>query len=81
MAKHNHFILRNDYNEKLPVAIEPEGTFVILNNREDLTVFEQYNDEPLTLYVSTNKEGLPTIAIWPGDGTIRVEKNGVNVLE
>lgn len=81
MANSNRFTIRNDFSGTLLLAVEPEGAVVSLAAGEEVHVSEQFDSDPVTLNVSLNADGLPLIAVWPGDGTLRVEKGGVNVLD
>jgi hypothetical protein len=77
----NRFTIRNNFSGTLLLAVEPEAAIVSLAAGDEVQVSEQFDNEPVSLNVSINDEGLPLIAVWPGDGTLRVEKGGVNVLD
>lgn len=81
VAHSNHFSICNDFSGTLLLAIEPEGAVVPLVEGEEVRVSEQFDSIPVTLNVSLSAEGYPLIAIWPGDGTLLAEKNGVNLLD
>lgn len=81
MADTNQFLIRNDFHGILLLAVEPEGATVPLAAGEEVRVSEQFESDPVTLNVSLSEEGWPQIAVWPGDGTLRVEKDGVNLLD
>ena len=81
MDKQSHFLLRNESSRPLVLNIEPEGAFVPLNGGEEVSVRDTFLNDPVTLKVSiSDKEG-PIISIWPGDGEVKVEKGGVDVLD
>ena len=81
VAHFNHFSICNDFSGTLLLAVEPEGAVVPLVEGEEVRVSEQFDSVPVTLNVSLSEEGCPLIAIWPGDGTLLVEKNGVNLMD
>lgn len=41
---------------------------VSLATGEEVRVSEQFNNHPVTLNFDINNQGLPLIAVWPGDG-------------
>jgi hypothetical protein len=65
----------------LRLSIEPEGAVVSLRTGEEVEVIDEYTESPVTLRFSNSNEGEPILSIWPGDGSIRVEKGGEDVLE
>ncbi|WP_459554718.1 hypothetical protein [Lacunimicrobium album] len=81
MAQFNRFVVRNDFAGLLLLSIEPEGAMVSLSEGEEVRVNDEFENEPVTLNVSMDQSGSPVIAVWPGDGSVRVEKGGVNVLD
>jgi hypothetical protein len=54
---------------------------VSLATGEEVRVSEQFNNHPVTLNFELNNKGVPLIAVWPGDGDLRVEKDGTDVLD
>lgn len=80
MTQQNSFVLRSDLPNVLALNIEPEGVLVQLRQGEEVSVKDVYTEEPVTIKLSSC-EGVPTLSIWPGDGEVRVEKSGVDVLD
>jgi hypothetical protein len=81
MDGHNHFVIRNDSSEALTLNIEPEGAFFPLPKGEEVSVIEVFTSAPVTIKLSKSDKGQPIISIWPGDGEVRVEKNGANIFD
>ena len=81
MSQSNRFVIHNNSAGLLFIAVEPEGAVVPLSKGEEVHVSEQFDEHPVTLNVSMSEEGRPVVAVWPGDGHLRVEKNGIDVLE
>lgn len=73
--------MRNDFCGSILVAVEPEGAVVSLSEGEEIHITDTFENEPVTLNVSTNEKGWPVIAVWPGDGSVRVDKDGINILD
>lgn len=80
MSHVNRFLIRNVLNQPLILNIEPEGVFVPLPNGEQVSVRDEFRTEPVTLSLSNTEKGELVLSIWPGDGDVRVEKCGVNLL-
>jgi len=80
MARHNRFVIRNDLSNPVTLNIEPEGAFVSLGKGEEVSVTDDFTDTPVTIKLCDSAGG-PIISIWPGDGNVRVEKDGVDVLD
>lgn len=81
MAHHNLFLIRNDLSSPLILNIEPEGAFFPLGKEEEVSVFDVFTTAPVTIKLTNSDRGDPILSIWPGDGNVRVEKNGVDVLD
>jgi len=81
MAHHNQFLICNDLDRPLLLNIEPEGAFFPLGKGEEVSVFDTFTASPLTIKLTNSDRGDPILSIWPGDGDVRVEKNGVDVLD
>jgi hypothetical protein len=81
MAHHNQFVIRNDLSRPLILNIEPEGAFFPLGRGEEVSVFDAFTTAPVTVKLTNSDRGEPILSIWPGDGEVRVEKNGVDVLD
>jgi hypothetical protein len=80
MSNHSRFVIRNDLAVPLIVNIEPECLQIPLAPGEKVTVQEMFEREPITLKVDSDK-GDTIISLWPGDGEMLVEKEGVDVFE
>ncbi|HET6883977.1 MAG TPA: hypothetical protein VFI31_27740 [Pirellulales bacterium] len=81
MSHQNQFSIRNDFSQPLTVNVEPEGVFYCLDRGEEVSVKEAFTVEPLSIKIASSDKGDPVISIWPGDGDVRVEKNGADVLD
>jgi hypothetical protein len=81
MANHNHFVIRNDLSKSLTLFIEPEGALFPLGKGEAVSVTDVFTMAPVTVRVSSSDNGDPIVSIWPGDGDVRVEKDGIDVLD
>jgi hypothetical protein len=81
MARHSQFVIRNDLDSSLTLNVEPEGAFFLLSKGEEVLVSDEFTAEPVTLKLSNADGGNPVLSIWPGDGDVKVEKDGVDVLE
>jgi hypothetical protein len=80
MAHHNRFMIRNDLCKPLTLNIEPEGCFSPLGIGEQVSVIEAFTAAPVTVKLTTSDNSEPILSIWPGDGNVRVEKDGIDVL-
>jgi hypothetical protein len=80
MAQQNCFVIRNDFSGPLVLNIEPEGTFFPLGAGEEVSVRDVFTAAPLTLKFTRSESGEPILSLWPGDGEVRVEKDGIDVL-
>jgi hypothetical protein len=81
MTYQNRFVLRNDLAKPLTLNIEPEGAFFPLEQGESVSVIDVYTVAPVTVKFSNSDKGDPIVSIWPGDGDVRVEKEGVDLLD
>ncbi len=81
MAHHNHFVVRNDLSKPLTLNIEPEGAFFPLGEGEEVSITDVFTMAPVTVKLTSSDSGEPILSIWPGDGEVRVEKGGVDVLD
>lgn len=81
MAHSNRFSIRNDSSTALTLNIEPEGAFFCLQKGEEVWVFDEFKTTPVSLNWTTSDQGTPIVSLWPGDGEIRVEKDGINVFD
>jgi hypothetical protein len=81
MTHYNHFIICNELAEPLVLNIEPEGALFPLSRGEEVVVSESFSAAPLTLKISNSGKGQTIVSIWPGDGDVRVAKEGEDVLE
>lgn len=81
MAQKTEFMIRNDQARSLILNIEPEGAFFALKAGEEVTVVDRFTERPVTVTFTNSEKGESVLSIWPGDGEVRVEKNGMDVLE
>lgn len=81
MANLSRFVIRNDLPKPVVLNIEPEGAFFPLGQGQEVSVTDVFTSAPVTLKLTSEASGEPVISIWPGDGEVRVEKDGVNVLD
>jgi len=81
MTRHNRFVIRNDLSKSLALNIEPEGAFFSLGKGEEASVSERFTANPVTVKISHSENGDLILSIWPGDGEVRVEKDGIDVLD
>jgi hypothetical protein len=81
MVKHNQFIVRNDMPRVVVLNIEPEGAIFPLAGKDQVTVFDDFTSAPVTIKLTTSDAGDSILSIWPGDGEVRVEKDGVDLLD
>jgi hypothetical protein len=79
--KHSLFVIRNDLSNVLVLNIEPEGAVFTLAKKEQVTVMDDYTSVPVTIKLTASDAGDPILSIWPGDGQVRVEKDGVDLLD
>jgi len=81
MARQNRFVIRNDHVRPAVLGIEPEGALLRLDPGEEVSVHETFATDPVTLKLSTTEDVEILLAIWPGDGEVTVQKEGIDVLE
>ena len=81
MPNKNNFLIDNDTGDDFAVHVEPECFVVHLKHGECLTVMETYSIAPITLRIGKDETNRTVISIWPGDGDVVVERNGVNVMD
>ena len=81
MIQHNHFVICNDLSPCLTLNIEPEGAFFPLSKGEEVSVIDVLKKVPVTVKLTNSDKDGVIVSIWPGDGEVRVEKDGVDVFE
>ena len=81
MARHNQFTIRNDWSVAVTLNIEPEGAFFPLGKGEEVSVVDVFTTVPVTVRLTPSDRGDPILSIWPGDGEVRVQKDGVDLLD
>jgi hypothetical protein len=81
MTRLNQFVISNDHVTPLILIVEPEATELALAKDEHVVVKDAFKKEPVTIQFSKSQTGEPIVSIWPGDGELTVEKDGVDVLE
>ena len=78
MSKGNRFLIRNDLPGCFTLNVEPEGAFVSVAHGEEVSVTDQFSEYPVTITLSASAQGEPIVSIWPGDGEVKIEKNGMD---
>jgi hypothetical protein len=81
MLHHNRFVIRNDRSSPLTLNIEPEGAYFSLGNGQEVSVIDEFTKVPVTVKLTSSEVGDPILSIWPGDGEVKIEKDGVDVLD
>lgn len=81
MPTTTQFMIDNDSGDDFDVYIEPECFVVRMKQGDYLTVKESYSESPVTVRVGKDQAGRTVISLWPGDGDVVIEKDGVNVME
>ena len=81
VSNSNRFVIRNGSRKPVTIDVEPEGVVVPLGENEEVTVKEVFATIPVTIKITTDEAGDLVLSIWPGDGDVVVEKNGVDVLD
>jgi hypothetical protein len=81
MTQPGRFLMRNGLSRPLTLNIEPEGAFFPLGDGDEVSVLDLFTAAPVTLILSHSEKGDPIVSIWPGDGAVRVEKEGIDVRE
>ncbi len=80
MTNYSRFVIQNALSGPAIVNIEPECIQISLPPGEEVTVRDAFDKEPVTLKVESDN-GETIISIWPGDGEVRVEKDGIDVFD
>jgi hypothetical protein len=65
----------------LVLNIEPEAVEFELELGEEVTVCDSFETAPVTLTIAEAEDGTPILSIWPGDGKVRVMKDGLELLD
>ncbi len=81
MANNGRFVIHNDLGRSMNLNVEPEGVFFRLDEGQEVVVTDIYDKAPVTLRITREAEGDPVLSIWPGDGEVTVEKDGIDLLE
>jgi hypothetical protein len=81
MVHRNKFAIRNDLPKPLTLNIEPESAFFPLGKGEEVSVTDVFTSAPVTVTLTRSENGDPIVSIWPGDGDVWVEKDGVDVFD
>ena len=81
MTNLSRFVIHNDLAEPAILNLEPENLFVTLRRGDDAVVVDEDCSHPVTIKLGKSEEGGLLLSIWPGDGEVRVEIGGVNVLD
>lgn len=81
MTRRNRFVIRNDFGRPLTLCLEPYGAFFDLSEGEEVSVCDAYDEVPSTVKLSGSGVEAVVVSIWPGDGDVRVEKGGIDLLD
>jgi hypothetical protein len=79
MTQKNRFLLQNNLPKRLILSFEPEADEFQLSPGEEVTLHDSFDKEPLTVKIVMLNDGELVLSIWPGDGTVSVEKGGLIV--
>lgn len=77
----NRFILENDQTSDMIIVAEPEACELRLAKNEQVLITDDYDQSPVVIRVTSSPTGEPVLSVWPGDGDVRIEKNGVDILD
>ncbi len=81
MPTESRVLVKNEMRSSLVLNIEPEAVEFELVSGDEVTICDSFETAPVTLELSELEDGKPIISIWPGDGKVRVIKNGVELLD
>jgi|tagenome__1003787_1003787.scaffolds.fasta_scaffold20032108_1 hypothetical protein len=81
MGRQNQFVITNRMSKSLTLNIEPEGAFFPLAKGQEVLVTDIFQSAPVSITLDSSDTGDPIVSIWPGDGEVKVEKDGVDILE
>jgi hypothetical protein len=79
MKKGRVLEIRNKLADEIVLNLEPESVLVRLRSGESVNVFDEGGLSNARLDLSRLRGDL-VISLWPGDGGLRVEKNGVDIM-
>jgi len=77
----SRFTISSELADPVLLNIEPEGVFLALGNGEEVAVIDKFVSHPVTVVCGKSEDGHLIISLWPGDGEMRVEKDGVDVFD
>jgi hypothetical protein len=80
MTTNSRFVIQNDMPGPVVVNVEPECVQFTLAPGENVTVYDTFEREPVTLRMES-AGGETILSVWPGDGEVRVERDGVDVFK
>ncbi|MEX2172723.1 MAG: hypothetical protein WD872_00090 [Pirellulaceae bacterium] len=81
MPQRNQFVICNDLAQPLRLNIEPEGAVFSLSKGEEVQITDVFTSQPVTIKLTRSEKGEPVVSIWPGDGEVTVEKDGIDMLD
>lgn len=81
MPHRNEFVISNGWTKPLMLNIEPEAVVFTLSKGEEVRVTDVFESAPVTIKLTSSDRAEPMISIWPGDGEVTVEKDGVDVFD
>jgi hypothetical protein len=81
MRAPSQFVIHNDLAEPTILNVEPEGHCLPLGRGEKVSVIDNFKSRSVTVTLGNSDNGGIVISIWPGDGEVRVEKDGVDARD
>jgi hypothetical protein len=81
MPNENRFVVANDSKSSAELFIEPYGASFALGPGEEVTVTDVFTNHPVTVKLGLSAQGDRVVSLWPGDGEMKVEKGGIDVLD
>jgi hypothetical protein len=80
-SSRSRFVIENDQTTELIVVAEPEACEVRLSKDEQVMITDNFDQAPVTIRVTTSPSGEPVLSVWPGDGDVKIEKNGIDIFD
>lgn len=81
MTIRSSFEIHNESTKTLEFHLEPECWSFYLKKGESATIRGEYDREPPSIQFSDSDDGAIFGAVFPGDGDVVIEKNGVIIID